>query len=155
MILRNFCSTKPARGRREGERSGKDRNRTRSHLKNGQNIYSGNNGEWTDGRRAKDHRQCRRYGHSKLLQKIGKKILKREGGIILIILLHLEPDRSTPFALLLFQYASTYHLLHRPVRRSGRQISPRSCSVRTMRRHNSICVQIRRGGGGGGGGGRR
>ena len=34
-----------ARGRGE-----KDRNRTRSHLKNGQNIYSGNNGEWTDGR---------------------------------------------------------------------------------------------------------
>ena len=48
MILRNFCSTKPARGRggREGERSEKDRNRTRSHLKNGQNIYSANNGEW-------------------------------------------------------------------------------------------------------------
>ena len=51
----------------------------------------------TNGRRAKDHRQCRRYGHSKLLQKIGKKILRRRGGIIL---LQLELVRSTPFAML-------------------------------------------------------
>ena len=29
------------------------RTEERSHLKNGQNIYSGNNGEWTDGKTGK------------------------------------------------------------------------------------------------------
>lgn len=138
---------------KEGERSGKDRNRTsgRGATSRMGRIYTAAtmvNGR-TKGKGTTANVAVMATWNC--CRKSGKKIHKREGGIILIILLHLEPDRSTPFSLLgptPLPIGKHVSAVTPSVRKRQADFSA-GCFVRTMRRHNSICVQIRRGGRGG------
>ena len=128
-----------ARGRGE-----KDRNRTRSHLKNGQNIYSGNNGEWTDGQRTTANaiavaaavlatrNCCRKSGEKDKYDQTVRRMIPRQKWNESVVRSH-----NTGKSALRTRGSCPLLLLHRLERSADFSAADRG---RTMRRHNSICV---------------